>query len=121
MHSAVKAAGWLLIVLVVFAVGIGLGVRFSDQWTPAPVTQESANAVSFAVIPTPLITIPPFSLTPAPPGETPLQRWRRTKADYERALDVDTDAVRQVQQATLDIAAEPYTDAEKALANEGAK
>jgi hypothetical protein len=105
-----RAAGWLLIVLVMFTVGIGLGVRFSDEWMPTTFTVCPA--------PEPLATVPPFSLTPAPPGETALQRWRRTKADFERADQVESDAYDQVQRATTSIAIGPYTDAEQALVKE---
>lgn len=52
-----------------------------------------------------------FALTPAPAGETPLERWKRTKADYIRATKLDE---QKDHSFALD-AIMPYMDAEDAL------
>ena len=56
-----------------------------------------------------------FHLEPAPPGETPLQRWKRTKADYDRAQNIEQGVTNFVQRQTTGLAIMPYVDAEKAL------
>lgn len=63
-------------------------------------------------------TIPPdfLKLSTAPAAETPFQRWKRTKADYESASKA-TEQLRE-QIAYLDLPAyKAYQDAEKALQN----
>lgn len=57
-----------------------------------------------------------LKLSTAPAGETPFQRWKRTKADYESASKA-TEQLRD-QVASLDLPAyAAWKDAEKALQN----
>jgi hypothetical protein len=102
----------LLVLVTVLWVGIGVGmeiaVRMIDQ--PPPTCLEFSTTTQ-----TPIVTIPAFTLTPAPPGESPLARWKRTKADWDRANKVEEDAIGQVQHSVAFPAIEAYTAAEDAL------
>lgn len=57
---------------------------------------------------------PSVALTPAPLGETPLERWRRTKADYERVNKIGQSLRDRTYR--LDMPAyRAYSDAEKEM------
>jgi len=109
------AMKWVVpLVSIIFAtiVGVGIGMEIAVQLTDlSPPICLTFNPVTQ----TPLVVLPAFSLTPAPPGETPLQRWKRTKADWDRATKMEEDAIGQVQHSISFPAIEAYTAAEDAL------
>jgi hypothetical protein len=55
-----------------------------------------------------------IKLTPAPPGETPLQRWKRTKADWETVTQQEDKVREQLTEQSLYVF-EAYITAEKEL------
>lgn len=76
---------------------------------------ESAQAPPTSDISTPCT--PPtldIKLTPAPPGETLLHRWQRTKADWEAANKLRDEASDKLWNQTAP-AFRAYLDAESAL------
>lgn len=61
-----------------------------------------------------VIVVPDFTLSRAPPSESLLDRWKRTKADYERLAQVQRNLENQVDGLDMPAFVE-YRDAEKAL------
>lgn len=83
-------------------------------WLMLGCSEPPAAPMSICLQPDPTV----FTLTSAPPGETVLQRWKRTKADWERAqaLEREEEDRRPSLQAIT-----PYMDAERALATADCK
>jgi hypothetical protein len=65
-------------------------------------------------IPRLCVETPAFTLTPAPKFETPLQKWKRTKADYESQSKAIRDLTSRLDQQYYP-ALEAYVAAEKEL------
>lgn len=92
-------------IAMAFAVALAMliFVACSDESAPPP----SAPHVC--------VPVADFKLTPAPPVETPLERWKRTKSDWDRASKLQDQLERQIESQTTMAAIGPYMAAEQAL------
>lgn len=84
-----------------------------------PATEAPAKVVACKQAASPscgyrCLPLPDFTLTPAPPGESLFERWKRTKAEYERQAQLQREIESQVE--VLDLPAfSAYNAAEIAL------
>lgn len=89
---------------VVIAAAVGIVVFAVWLFPPQPMAVPKVCAAA----------APEFILTPALPGETPLQKWKRTKADYESQSKVVRELTSQMERQYYP-ALEAYLSAEKEL------
>ena len=91
----------------------GCSAEISSDVSSVPT--ESAQATQTPTSPVPCVaTSFDIKLTPAPPGETLLHRWQRTKADWESADKLADEAREKLMRQTWP-ALEAYVAAESAL------